>query len=94
MNHERRLRDLETIYQRPAAPMTRQFDPTRLTAEERADLERLREALEVVDVGPVRLDPRSDRRARLGALTDEQFERLRRLLRKGWGQETSVRVGA
>ena len=85
MNHERRLQNLETIWPPPAPRAHREpvrFDWNQLTEPERDDYADLRAALRAVDLGPVRLDERSEIRARLDALTDDQLTTLERLQAK------------
>ncbi len=88
MNHEKRLRDLETIYQRPPARPAPPFDPSLLTDDETTELGEIYVSMQAVDVGPVPLNRPADIRARLDTLTDEQLERLETLQRKGWGMTT------
>lgn len=86
-DHSKRLARLEAACQGPTGPTLPPFDPDRLTVEDRAELDDLRALLARVDVGPGPLDRRTDIRARLAALTDEELHRSGVLLRKGFGQE-------
>ncbi len=81
-NIGRRLGNLERLWSRPAEPTGPPCDPSRLTADETEELQRLGAVLQAVDVGPIPLDRRTDLRVRLDTLTDGQLARLEWLQRK------------
>ncbi|MDP9355699.1 MAG: hypothetical protein M3R02_10550 [Chloroflexota bacterium] len=83
MNHGKRLTTLEIRYQRLPARPAPPFDPSRLTDDERAELGQIYADMQAVDVGPVPLGRRTETRARLDTLTDDQLARLETLQSKG-----------
>ncbi len=88
-NYGKRLAALEIRYQwPPERDRVTLFDPSRLTDDERAELGRIYADMQAVDVGPVPLGRRTETRARLDTLTDDQLARLETLQRKGWGMTT------
>ncbi|MDP9355550.1 MAG: hypothetical protein M3R02_09775 [Chloroflexota bacterium] len=88
-SYEKRLNDLQRVYQSTGRLSGSPFDPSLLTAEELAELDELNAVLASMDVGPGPLAPERDFAARLEGLSDEQLYRSRVLLMKGLGRDTT-----
>ncbi len=87
--YQKRLNDLERVFQRPKEPAGPPWDPTLLTADELVEFDGLNAVLASMDVGPGPLAPERDFAARLEGLTDLQLHRSKVLLMKGLGRDTT-----